>query len=80
MNHWILNEDAGKNTKIALRWSYSAKHLGIGGSFGKATGAPVVILAITHLELEDGKVIREWNVIDELSIWSQIHHHGLTNY
>ena len=28
IHHWILNEEEGKNTRIALRWSYSASHQG----------------------------------------------------
>ena len=33
VHHWIVNEEEGKNTRIALRWSFSAEHTGF-GSFG----------------------------------------------
>ena len=76
LHHWILNEEEGKNTRIALRWSYSAHHHGE-GFFGKPNGAPTVIMAMTHAELQEGKVIREYHAIDEISIWMQIHQHAL---
>ena len=78
LNHWILNEEAGKNTRVAVRWSYVAEHAGI-GAFGRPTGAPVVILAITHAELQAGQVVREYTLIDELALWGQIHHHVLAS-
>jgi predicted ester cyclase len=75
VHHWIVNEEEGKNTRIALRWSYSAKHTGF-GSFGEPTGAPVVIMAMTHAELQEGLVVREYHAIDEVSIWMQIIGHS----
>ena len=75
VHHWILNEEAGKNDRIALRWSYTADHSG-SGTFGKPTGAPVVIMAMTHAELQEGLVVREYHAIDEVSIWMQIIGHS----
>mgnify|MGYP003305965577 FL=1 len=76
LHHWILNEEEGKNARIALRWSYSTHHHGE-GFFGKPNGAPTVIMAMTHAELQEGKVIREYHAIDEISLWMQIHQHAL---
>ena len=75
VHHWILNEEAGKNDRIALRWSYTADHSG-SGTFGEPTGAPVVIMAMTHAELQEGLVVREYHAIDEVSIWMQIIGHS----
>jgi len=75
VHHWILNEESGKNDRIALRWSYTADHSG-SGTFGKPTGAPVVIMAMTHAELQEGLVVREYHAIDEVSIWMQIIGHS----
>ena len=77
MHHWIINEEAGKNTRIALRWSYKAEHQGE-GVFGKPVGAPVVIMAMTHAELQEDLVVREYHAIDDLSLWMQIHSHSMT--
>ena len=71
VHHWIVNEEEGKNTRIALRWSFSAEHTGF-GSFGEPTGAPVVIMAITHAEMQEDLVVREYHAIDEISLWMQI--------
>ena len=72
IHHWIVNEEEGKNTRIALRWSYSANHTGI-GIFDDPKGAPVVIMAVTHAELQENLVVREYLAIDEISIWMQIY-------
>jgi predicted ester cyclase len=76
-HHWILNEEEGKNTRIALRWSYSASHQGE-GFFGQPKGAPVVVMAMTHAELQEDLVVREYHAIDDLSLWMQIHSHSMT--
>ena len=72
IHHWIVNEEEGKNTRIALRWSYSANHTGI-GCFDDPKGVPVVIMAVTHAELQDNLVVREYLAMDEISIWMQIY-------
>jgi predicted ester cyclase len=69
--HWIEQRENEKNPRIALRWSVSGTHSG-DGRFGSPTGSPVVILAMSHLELQRGFVVREYHGIDELSIWAQI--------
>ena len=75
VHQWIVNKEVGKNNRIAMRWSYSAKHTGF-GSFGEPTGAPVVIMAITHTEMQEGLVVREYHAIDEISLWMQISNHS----
>ena len=75
VHHWIVDDEEGKNKRIALRWSYSAKHTGF-GSFNEPTGAPVVIMAMTHAEMQEGLVVREYHAIDEISLWMQISNHS----
>lgn len=71
VHHWIEERENEKNPRIALRWSVAGTHSGM-GRFGSPTGSPVVILGISHLELQYGSVVREYQGIDELSIWTQI--------
>ena len=71
VHHWIEQRENEKNSRIALRWSVAGTHSGV-GRFGSPTGSPVVILAMSHLELQQGLVVREYHGIDELSIWTQI--------
>ena len=75
IHHWIVNEDEGKNTRIAFRWSYYTNHTGV-GFFDYPKGMPVVIMAITHAELQENLVVREYLAIDEISIWMQIYNHN----
>ena len=60
---------------MCIRDSYTADHSG-SGTFGEPTGAPVVIMAMTHAELQEGLVVREYHAIDEVSIWMQIIGHS----
>ena len=70
--HSIVQQEADQPTRIALRWSLAANHGG-NGHFGEPSGKDLVIMAITHLELRDNKILREYLLIDELSLWLQIH-------
>ena len=74
IHHWIDREDAGEPRRVALRWSLSTTHQG-GGVFGPASGAPVVLLGITHAELRGDTVVREWHQLDEIAIHAQIAQH-----
>ena len=77
VHHWIVNEESSKNNRIAIRWSFSAEHTGL-GSFGEPTGAPVVIMAMTHAEMQEGLVVREYHAIDEISLWMQISSYSMS--
>ena len=76
VHNWIINEEEAKNTRVALRWSFSAEHNGL-ADFGKPTGAPIVIMAITHTEIQEGLVVREYHAIDEISLWMQIYSYSI---
>ena len=40
--------------------------------WGEASGAPVLILGESHYRLEQGRVVEEWLVFDELAVLTQI--------
>lgn len=67
----IVNRDPGRAVRIALRWGLQATHAGF-GHFGEPTGAPVYIMGLSHAEMVDGRLVREWMAIDEVAIWKQI--------
>ncbi len=71
VHHWIDQRETEKNPRIALRWSVIGTHSG-SGRFGSPTGSPIVVLAMSQLELQHGFVVREYHGIDELSVWTQI--------
>ena len=72
LEHCMIQQEPDQPTRIALRWSLAGTHGG-NGHFGEPSGKDLVIMAITHLELRDNKILREYLLIDELSLWLQIH-------
>ena len=65
--------------KCELFWRFRCMDFHTGfGSFGEPTGAPVVIMAITHTEMQEGLVVREYHVIDEVSLWMQISSYSMS--
>lgn len=76
IDHVIGRDDPLMPPRAAARWSLNGKHSGW-GRFGKATGAKVHIMGITHAEYGPfGKgnptIRREFTLIDETAIWKQI--------
>lgn len=76
LHHWVERVDPGMPVRVALRWTLEGQHDGF-GKFGKPTGAPLVVMAISHAEFWNGRIMREWHGIDELSLWKQIADHRL---
>jgi predicted ester cyclase len=71
VEHLVVNERSGRATALAARWRVQARHAGP-GRYGQATGRPVEIMGISHAEFEDGRVVREWHLIDDVAIWMQL--------
>jgi predicted ester cyclase len=70
-----LNRGGGRPDRIALRWRAQARHtnpMAVDGMFGPASGRGVEIMGINHAELVDGRVLREWALVDEVALWMQI--------
>ena len=67
----IVNRDAGRPARVALRWSLRGTHSGF-GHFGPPTGAPVYVMGLSHAQIVDGRIAAEWLLTDEVSIWKQI--------
>lgn len=64
---------SGATLRIALRWWGAGTHRGA-GRLGRASGAPVLLLGMSHFLWQDGVVRREWTVLDELALLRQIAH------
>lgn len=73
IHHVIVRADADKPVRIALRWSVKAKHDRV-SMFGPAVDAEVALLGASHFELRDGKILNEWMIFDELSLYAQLIH------
>jgi predicted ester cyclase len=73
-HHLIVREQPERPVRVALRWSYSGTHSGV-GRYGAPSGVPVVLLGISHFELRDGRIVNEWLVMDEVAVYAQIAAH-----
>ena len=76
-HHVIVREQSNRALRAAMRWTVCGTHSGR-GSYGEPTHAPVAILGISHFELYDSLIAREWMVVDETAIYAQIAAHQAT--
>jgi predicted ester cyclase len=58
-------------TALALRWRAFTRHQGA-GRYGAVSGKAVEVMGICHAELEQGRVVREWVLIDDVALWMQV--------
>lgn len=70
----FVNREAHRPVRLSVRWALRGEHSGY-GHFGVPTGAPVHVMAMSHMHLVDGRIDTEWLLTDEVSIWKQIHAH-----
>lgn len=71
VEHLAFATGGGRADRAALRWRAQAVHGG-DGMFGAATGKPVELMGINHVEFVEGKVLREWVLLDEVALWMQV--------
>jgi predicted ester cyclase len=71
VEHLVANVRPGRATAVAMRWRLRAQHRG-GGRYGVPSGHAVEILGISHADIEHGKVVREWVLIDDVAVWMQV--------
>lgn len=74
--HIIVAQQPARAVRVALRWSFCGTHSGL-GRYGEPTGCPLAILAISHFELRDSKIVNEWLVMDETAVYAQIAAHQI---
>jgi hypothetical protein len=67
----FVNRHANAYDRVALRWTVEGTHAGW-GHFGRPSGGPVHIMGLTHALVFEGRILMEWLLIDEVSIWKQI--------
>ncbi|WP_306392464.1 ester cyclase [Telluria beijingensis] len=61
--------------RVAVLWLLRGSYKGA-PVYGKVNGAPVTVMGISHFELRDDRIIREYRIFDEISVISQIIKHG----
>lgn len=71
VEHLVAIEREGRATSIAMRWRVKAVHTGA-GRYGVPSGHPVEVMGISHVDVEQGRIVREWVLMDEVAIWMQV--------
>ncbi|TCP30951.1 putative ester cyclase [Scopulibacillus darangshiensis] len=67
------NQGESENSwDVAVRWRLQGLHEGI-GYFGDPSGKPVEIMGISHLRIQNEKVVEEWFTFDGLDVLRQIY-------
>ncbi|SDT40860.1 SnoaL-like polyketide cyclase [Friedmanniella luteola] len=57
--------------RVAVTWVYKGLYNGV-ADFGPLTGTPVEILGVSQFLVQDGRIVREVRVYDEISVRTQI--------
>ena len=70
-HHAIVVREPDRPIRVAVRWSYAGRHSGP-GRYGAASRADIALLGISHVELRDERIIAEWMLLDDLSVYAQI--------
>lgn len=71
VEHLVANHRPGRATAVAMRWRAHTVHGG-DGRYGPASGRAVEVLGISHAEFENGRLLREWLLIDDVAVWMQV--------
>ena len=69
----VPNGDHGH--RVAARWTFQGTHMGPGW-YGAPTGKRVRLIGISHCEIEDGQIAREWLMYDEVALLKQLYRPG----
>jgi hypothetical protein len=71
IEHLVAQHRPGRATALAMRWRAHTRHTH-DGRYGPASGRAVEVLGISHAEVQDGLVQREWVLIDDVALWMQV--------
>jgi predicted ester cyclase len=71
IEHLAMQQGGGRADRVAFRWRAKALH-NSNGRYGNATGKHVEIMGINHAEFFNGRVLREWVLIDDIALWMQV--------
>ena len=77
LEHLVAQRDiaqSGRPDRVALRFRVQTLHEAPAASarYGAPSGRPVELLGIVHAEFVQGKVVREWVLLDDVATWMQV--------
>ena len=67
----VVNESAELGTRVAVFWVLRGTYSGV-PTYGPVTDSPVHVLGASHFDWQDGKILREWRLYDEIAVLAQI--------
>lgn len=67
--YWMGNDAEGY--QVAVRWSLIGTHTGY-GIYGKPTGRRVRMWGISHLAIQNGKIVEDWTMFNEFFVLQQL--------
>jgi predicted ester cyclase len=68
---YVCGESMQPGDHVAARWTLAGTHTGA-ALWGDPTGAEVLIIGESQYRFENGKVVEEWLVFDELAVLTQV--------
>ncbi|WP_193141792.1 MULTISPECIES: ester cyclase [unclassified Meridianimarinicoccus] len=71
IDHRMGHAPARGAASAAVRWSLYGRHDGF-GRFGAPSGAYAYVMGLTQVEFGPNGVRREWTLIDDVAIWTQL--------
>jgi predicted ester cyclase len=71
IEHLAMQRGGGRVDRVAFRWRANALHSGE-GQYGNPTAKPIEIMGINHAEFFNGRVLREWVLVDDIALWMQV--------
>lgn len=67
--YWMGNDQSGY--MVSARWSAQGTHLG-NGIYGQPSGKEIQLMGISQLKIQNGKILQEWSIFNELGVITQI--------
>ena len=71
VEHLAVQRGNGRADRVALRWRAQTLHQE-SGAYGSPTGKSVEVMGINHAEFWQGRVLREWVLMDDVALWMQV--------
>ncbi len=70
--HDLTDLSAAHCKTVAMRWSVTARSTGTGAWSGARADTPIFIMGISQARFENGQIVQEWILFDEVAIWKQL--------
>ena len=71
VDHSCVLPDSDKGYRVATRWTFVGTHSGPGW-YGRPTGKRVRLTGVSHSEVQNDKIVREWLIYDEIALLKQL--------